>query len=630
MPVQKISSTIYIIILASFLAACSSQETNSRPDGINESKQQQQTKHNAEETVNEVASASNADSKIDLVKPIANKPISTDTTNKAEKPVSTVKRKLRQLTQPLQLNEHRAKVASNMTLRKSSGQLTLHSPETIMSVAPHVLARHLPQQIERENYQQYTTNPIQLVSQHPVSTFSIDVDTGSYTNVRRLLQEGRLPQHNAVRVEEFINYFSYQYPAASNREIPFSTVTEVGPNPWNAKTHLLHIGIKGYDVSNQNLPAANLVFLLDVSGSMNNPEKLPLLKNALNLLTNQLRAQDTVAIAVYAGASGTVLQPTAGNNKTQISAALQNLSAGGSTNGAAGIRLAYQLARQSFIKEGINRVILATDGDFNVGTTNLDALRNLIKRQRKSGITLTTLGFGRGNYNDALMEQLADIGNGNYAYIDNLMAAQKSLVDEMGGTLLTIAKDVKIQIEFNPAVVQEYRLVGYENRALKREDFNNDKVDAGDIGAGHTVTAIYEISLVSGEGSRIDPLRYQSKAVTNAELASARKSDELAFVKIRYKHPESNSSKLIFQTIKLQDIKSSLQQTSPNYQFSASVAAFGQILQGSDYMQNFVYKNVIELARTAKGLDENGYRGEFINLVKLANSLSEATKISLK
>ena len=342
----------------------------------------------------------------------------------------------------------------------------------------------------RESYAHFDDNFTKRVSEHPVSTFSIDVDTGSYANVRRMLNRGRLPRHDAVRVEEMINYFAYNYPLPDTLEPPFRVITEIAPAPWQKKNLLLHIGIKGFDIPKEKLPPANLVFLVDVSGSMRRHDKLELLKTSLKLLSNQLTEKDKVSLVVYAGASGLVLEPTPGNQRGKIQAALARLNAGGSTNGGAGIQLAYAIAQQAFIKEGINRVLLATDGDFNVGTVNFNGLKNLIEEKRKSGISLTTLGFGTGNYNDHLMEQLADVGNGNYAYIDTLNEAQKVLVDEMGSTLKTIAKDVKIQIEFNPKTVAEYRLIGYENRMLKREDFSNDKIDAGEIGAGHTVTAL--------------------------------------------------------------------------------------------------------------------------------------------
>ena len=470
--------------------------------------------------------------------------------------------------------------------------------------------------VNRENYAHFDDNGIRLTAESPVSTFSIDVDTGSYSNVRRLLNNGQLPQQDAVRVEELVNYFTYDYPVPASRETPFALTTEIAPTPWNADTHLLHIGIKGYDSPRQSLPASNLVFLVDVSGSMKSADKLGLLKTALKLLSKQMRTEDRVAIVVYAGASGVALEPVAGNETAKINQALDNLSAGGSTNGAAGIRTAYQLAEQSFIKDGINRVILATDGDFNVGTVDFEALQDLVEQKRRSGISLTTLGFGTGNYNDHLMEQLADAGNGNYAYIDTLNEAQKVLVDEMSSTLHTIAGDVKIQVEFNPAVVAEYRLIGYENRALNREDFNNDKVDAGEIGAGHTVTALYEISLVNGGGRYLDPLRY-----VPAPNVDTRHQDEIALLRLRYKQPSSSTSKLIEHPLLVSNINSTLQQTSDRFRFAASVAGFGQLLRGGRYTADYDYDDVLELARNARGKDAFGYRGEFLSLVNLAKSL---------
>lgn len=471
--------------------------------------------------------------------------------------------------------------------------------------------------VDRENYAHIEENAIKRVSEDPVSTFSIDVDTGAYANVRRFLQQGSLPNRDAVRVEELINYFSYQYAAPRSLEQPFSVTTEMAASPWNDKSHLLHIGIKGYEKPASELPASNLVFLVDVSGSMNSPDKLGLLKSSLTLLSKQMREEDRVAIAVYAGAAGMVLEPTPGNQTAKISAALNQLSAGGSTNGGAGIRLAYNLAEQSFIKGGVNRVILATDGDFNVGTTNFEALKQLVEEKRKTGIALTTLGFGTGNYNDHLMEQLADAGNGNYAYIDTLNEARKVLVEEMGSTLLTIAKDVKIQIEFNPAVVSEYRLVGYENRMLNREDFNNDKVDAGEIGAGHTVTAIYEVVMQGSDGNSVEPLRYSSES-------KARKgnSNEIAFLRLRYKQPDADKSRLIEQPLYKGDIIRQLGHTSDNYRFATAVAGFGQLLRGGKYTGDFDYDDVLELARQSRGNDHFGYRGEFLQLVGLADSLS--------
>ena len=480
--------------------------------------------------------------------------------------------------------------------------------------------RMASESLDRENYAHYQHNPIQLAAEQPVSTFSIDVDTGSYSNVRRMLREGRLPIQDAVRIEELVNYFSYDYPRPTSTDQPFRVSTEMAVTPWNDKTHLLQIGVQGYEVAANDLPASNLVFLIDVSGSMESPDKLGLLKSSLILLSKRLRPEDRVSIVVYAGASGVVLEPTSGNDNFKIEQALAALSAGGSTNGAAGIRLAYDLAERAFIKGGINRVMLATDGDFNVGTTDFEALIDLVEEKRKSGIALTTLGFGSGNYNDQLMEQLANAGNGNYAYIDTLLEAQKVLVDQVGATLQTIAKDVKIQIEFNPALVAEYRLIGYENRVLQREDFNNDQVDAGEIGAGHNVTALYEIALVGSAGTRIDPLRYGSKpnAVTTDKT-------ELALLRLRYKAPNGDTSKLIESPIHKRIINTRLAETSERFRFAAAVAGFGQQLRGDLYLENFSYPQILEIARTARGKDQFGYRGEFIQLVGLAASLSHAT-----
>lgn len=473
----------------------------------------------------------------------------------------------------------------------------------------------------QENYQHFEDNGVHRVVENPVSTFSVDVDTESYANARRMLRNGQLPVANAVRSEEFINYFDYDYPTPDTKGKPFSVTTEIAPTPWNTDSHLLHIGLKGYEVPSSEIPAANLVFLVDVSGSMHSPNKLPLVKKSLELLTRKLRSEDRISIVVYAGNAGTVLEPTAGNEHHTILNALNQLQAGGSTNGQAGIEQAYQLARQQFINDGVNRVIICTDGDFNVGTTSIESLKSLIERERKSGVTLTTLGFGTGNYNGALMEQLADIGNGNAAYIDTLLEANKVLVQEMSSTLFTIASDVKIQLEFSPQVA-EYRLIGYENRILKREDFNNDKVDAGDIGAGHTVTALYEIVLASNDKPLTDPLRYaHSKPVRQSER-SDKYSDELAFLKLRYKLPGQSKSTAMATPIYHRDIKKDLSQASDRFRWSASASAFGQLLRGSKWLQDFDYQDVAELAQGARQQDPYGYRGEFIQLVNLAQSLS--------
>ncbi|MFQ5658927.1 MAG: von Willebrand factor type A domain-containing protein [Gammaproteobacteria bacterium] len=471
--------------------------------------------------------------------------------------------------------------------------------------------------VDRENYAHFDDNAIRRVLEHPVSTFSIDVDTGAYANVRRMLSAGQLPAQDAVRAEELINYFSYEYPVSADKSVPFSLHKEMAPTPWNPDTYLLHIGIKGYELPQEQLPPANLVFLIDVSGSMQSANKLKLLKTSLKLLTRHLGRDDSVSIVVYAGASGVVLEPTPGTQRGRIIAALDRLTAGGSTNGAAGIRLAYAMAEQGFIKGGINRVLLATDGDFNVGTVSIEQLKDLVEEKRKSGIALSTLGFGAGNYNDQLMEQIADVGNGNYAYIDTLQEAQKVLVDEMSSTMLTIARDVKIQIEFNPAVVAEYRLIGYENRSLKREDFNNDNVDAGEIGAGHSVTALYEIALNGGKGRRIEPLRYRSTE------QKASHGNEIGYLRLRYKMPDGNTSRLLEWPLRKSDITAAGLKTSNAFRFSAAVAAFAQKLRGGVYTDPFDYTDIMKLARSGRGDDPFGYRGEFLHLVNMAQSLSQ-------
>ncbi len=497
-----------------------------------------------------------------------------------------------------------------------------YSPRSKMAAKSLHSIRLASEPADRENYNHFDDNQIKLVAEAPVSTFSIDVDTGSYSNIRRMINAGTLPPEDAVRVEELINYFSYDYPLPENNQTPFSVTTEIAVTPWHPDTRLVHIGIKGNDTTDKELPASNLVFLVDVSGSMNSPDKLGLLKSALKLLSKQMHNEDKISIVVYAGASGVVLEPIAANQTAKISQALDSLSAGGSTNGAAGIRSAYLLAEQEFIKGGINRIILATDGDFNVGTVNFEALKDLVEEKRKTGISLTTLGFGSGNYNDRLMEQLADAGDGNYAYIDTLNEAQKVLVDEMSSTLNTIAKDVKIQVEFNPAVVAEYRLIGYENRTLNREDFNNDKVDAGEIGAGHTVTALYEVVLTDSNHKSVDPLRYTKQKTANSETTGETYTDELAHLRLRYKEPAGSNSQLLERVIKTGEIKTELAETSERYRFSASVAAFGQLLRGGKHTSGFHYDDVLELAREARGKDAFGYRGEFISLVNLTSSLT--------
>lgn len=471
----------------------------------------------------------------------------------------------------------------------------------------------------RDKFTEITANSIKLVSEEPVSTFSIDVDTASYAFVRRQLNNGLLPQKNAVRVEEMINYFDYDYPVPQDRSQPFKPSVAVYPTPWNENTKLLHIGIKGYDVVQEEKPRSNLVFLLDVSGSMNSPDKLPLLKNSFSMLVDSLQPDDSVAIVVYAGAAGTVLEPTKVREKGKILASLDRLRAGGSTAGGAGIKLAYSLAEMNYDKDAVNRVILATDGDFNVGITDRSELQGFIERKRKTGVFLSVLGFGQGNYNDDLMQTLAQNGNGNAAYIDSLNEARKVLVEEAGSTLFTIAKDVKIQIEFNPARVNDYRLIGYETRLLQREDFNNDKVDAGDVGSGHSVTAIYEITPVESSVKRIDDLRYQNKQpVQKANISLP--STEYAFLKIRYKLPQEDKSKLITMPIDDAQDLDSIKSAPIDIQFATAVAAFGQILRNDPYTGGFTYDDVLQLAESVRGSDRFGYRSEFLNLVRLART----------
>jgi len=471
------------------------------------------------------------------------------------------------------------------------------------------------EEIGRDKFEDLESNPIKLVKEEPVSTFSIDVDTASYSFARKKLNQGVLPQKDAIRIEEMINYFDYDYFIPEDKSEPFKPTISVFETPWNAETKLMHVGIKGYDLQETEKPRSNLVFLLDVSGSMNAADKLPLLKNSFKMMVDNLDENDTVSIVVYAGAAGTVLEPTKISEKGKILAALERLSAGGSTAGGEGIRQAYALAEANFDKNGVNRVILATDGDFNVGIRNKEELKDFVERKRKSGVFLSVLGFGQGNYNDALMQELAQNGNGNAAYIDSLNEARKVLVDESSGTLFTIAKDVKLQVEFNPNVISEYRLIGYESRMLKREDFNNDKVDAGEIGAGHAVTAIYEITPKGSSAQLVDDLRYGEEE----EVKEEGKGGEYAFLKIRYKLPDVDKSTLTTRPITVADEGV---EVNVEAKFAAAVAAFGQLLKDDSHIGDFTYDDVIKLALSAKGNDKFGYRSEFINLVRLAKSAS--------
>jgi Ca-activated chloride channel family protein len=491
-------------------------------------------------------------------------------------------------------------------------------------VSPYTYGGGARTRRESESYQQFNTegystireNGFRRVADSPLSTFSIDVDNAAYSNVRRFINNGQLPPVDAVRIEEMINYFTYNY-AEPTGEHPFSVNTEVASCPWNSKNLLLHVGLKGKSIDKSELPASNIVFLIDVSGSMSDANKLPLLKSAFRLLVNELRPVDRVAIVVYAGAAGLVLESTPGNRKEQIIAALDNLEAGGSTAGGAGLKLAYQVAGDHFMEGGNNRIIIATDGDFNVGASSNAEMERMVERERERGIFITALGFGMGNYKDDKMELIANKGNGNYAYIDNIQEARKVLVKEFGGTLFTIAKDVKFQIEFNPANVESYRLIGYENRLLNDEDFNDDKKDAGEMGSGHTVTALYEIvPRGAGKGSpAVDPLKYQTpRAQTSTD------NSELVTIKMRYKQPTDSKSVLFDQVVKRGE--TSFARSSESFRFAASVAAFGMMLRDSEHKNDLNWTRVAEMATSARGRDEDGYRAEFIRLVKAASEMS--------
>ncbi len=469
-----------------------------------------------------------------------------------------------------------------------------------------------------DRFAEFSPNPVKVVAEEPVSTFSIDVDTASYAFLRASLNEGYLPEKHAVRTEELINYFPYDYAPPETRDTPFATHVAVIPAPWNDSARLLHLGIKGYELDRSAAPPVNLVFLVDTSGSMNEPNKLPLLIRSLELLLGALAPEDRVAIVTYAGMAGVVLEPTPVAERATIRASLERLRAGGSTAGAEGIREAYRLAERHRLEGGVNRVILATDGDFNVGITDPQALEDYVARKRSGGVALSVLGFGMGNYNDELMQRLAQSGNGNAAYIDSLSEARKVLLEEADSTLVTIARDVKIQVEFNPATVREYRLIGYETRLLAREDFRNDKVDAGEIGAGHTVTALYEFIPAGADAQRIPERRYRNERAEPAtELA-----DEYAFVKIRYELSGAERSTLSARPVTTADAVERLDAVSQDARFAVAVAAFGELLGGGRYIGDYDHEDIVALANGARGEDPFGYRSEFVRLVRLAQSLS--------
>lgn len=512
----------------------------------------------------------------------------------------------------------KSKIASRPSImgmaKQQSGFMMNSTVPMGHSTAPY------PSPENTEDYGTINENRFFEAQQTPVSTFSIDVDAASYSNMRRFIQNGQKPPKDAVRIEEMINYFKYDYPKPAD-EHPFEMVAEVSGCPWQPEHQLLHVGLQGKTLNPAELPPSNVVFLLDVSGSMNTPNKLPLLKSSFKMLTNQLRPKDKVAIVVYAGAAGLVLPSTDGSNKQKILDAISELNAGGSTAGGAGIKLAYKIAKENFIQQGNNRVILATDGDFNVGVSSDGELVRLIEEERKSGIFLTVLGFGTGNLKDHKMQQLANKGNGNHAYIDSEKEAKKVLVEEFGGTMFTIAKDVKIQIEFNPAQVQGYRLIGYENRLLNKEDFNDDQKDAGELGAGHTVTALYEIiptGIKTDYFAAVDKLKYQTTTVSTDATAT----NELLTIKFRYKQPDGEKSRLIEKVV--ENKATHLEESSENFRFAAAVAEFGLLLRDSEFKGKASYKQAAQLAKNAKGKDTNGYREELIDLIKKAERLEIA------
>jgi len=478
-----------------------------------------------------------------------------------------------------------------------------------------------PEAQSAESYDAIAENPFLEVSSAPLSTFSIDVDTASYSNARRFIREGRLPPPDAVRVEELVNYFTYDYPQPAG-SLPFSVNTEVADCPWNPRHRLVRIGLQGRRVSMEDLPPANLVFLVDVSGSMQGPNRLPLVKSSLRRLVDQLRPRDRVAVVTYAGSSGLALPSTTADRRGEIVAALGALEAGGSTNGGEGIRLAYRVARENFIRGGTNRVILATDGDFNVGVTGDDELVRLVEAERQSGVFLSVLGFGMGNLKDSKIEKLADKGNGNYAYIDTRSEADRVFSEQIGGTLLTIAKDVKIQVEFNPRRVAGYRLIGYENRLLAAEDFNDDARDAGEIGAGHAVTALYEVVPAGQrvENPGVDPLKYQQPRQAPAAAGGA--GEELLTVKLRYKEPDGRESRPL--NVGVLDSGGSSANASDDFRFAAAVAEFGLVLRGSRYRGAATYDSALGLARRSAGADLGGHRAEFAALVERARALAAA------
>ena len=503
-------------------------------------------------------------------------------------------------------------------------------PQMAYSMAPSYaggsVAAAPPPSLEAARFPDQEANGALNVADNPVSTFSVDVDTASYAFVRRQLSEGRLPPVQAVRVEEMVNYFPYKYATPTDRAKPFGVTTEVMPSPWNSDNQLVHIAVRGYDIAAAERPRANVVLLVDVSGSMGDEDRLPLLQKSFRLFAAQLRDDDRVSIVTYAGYTGVALAPTTGKDKHKIIAAIDALGSGGGTAGAAGLELAYRLAERNFDPKAVNRVILATDGDFNIGISDPRELEKFIANKRKTGVYLSIFGVGQDNLNDALIQRLAQAGNGNAAYIDSLPEARKALVEELGSTMFPIANDVKVQVEFNPKLVSSYRLVGYETRMLKRQDFKNDKVDAGDMGAGHAVTAIYEITPVAAAGKLVDPLRYQDETDAQSTDAAAT-TDELCFVKLRYKLPGEKTSRLTEHVVHAASARASMEQVPEEQRFAVAVAAFAQRLRAEQAVSDFTYDEIAKLAGSARGTDLQGYRAEFIKLVRKAASLSRTERI---
>ncbi len=507
------------------------------------------------------------------------------------------------------------------TMDTGASDATTYAAAASMSVGGNVLPKYAPTQAER--YQDFKENTVKLTSQESVSTLSLDVDTGSYSNVRRFIESGQLPPKDAVRIEELINYFDYKYPTPTGSQAhPFILNTELAVAPWNTDHLLMRVGVKAVEKQVAAMPPANLVFLVDVSGSMEEPDKLPLVKSSLKLLVDQLREQDRVSLIVYAGRTAVELPSTPGSEKAKILAAIDRLTAEGSTAGEAAMRMAYDQARANFIKGGVNRVLLATDGDFNVGITDTEQLIDLVEKERSSGVTLTTIGFGTGNYNEAMMERVADAGNGNYAYIDSLSEAQKVLVEELSSTFNTVAKDVKIQVEFNPAQIAEWRLIGYENRVLNEEDFRNDRVDAAEVGAGKSVTALYELTPV-GKPTLKGERRYA--AAPTPQPASV-KDNEIGEVRLRYKKPDTDSSVEMRSVVEGNSTKLFTSNTpaTSELNFAAAVAAYGQLLRNSHYVGTWTYEDTAKLAEKSLANDSKGYRQEFVRMVELTSALNKS------